>query len=376
MLSAEVLRPDALSPRELDAWTAMRASQPSFLNPLFGPKWAQAVGRVRADAHVAVLRRGAAIAGFLAHHRRPGGYARPIGAPFSDLHALIAEPGSPLIFEEAVKAAGLRAFRVSGLLDPENRAETPLEPMSAHLIEFQPGDDVLELIRSRNAKRFKNWRRLGHKLEREQGEVALVAPDSDPGALSSLLDWKSAQLRRNGLHDVFRPAWVQTLMRDLFATPDSAFGGLQVTLRAGGRAVAGEFGVREGACYHPWIAGFDPVDAAYSPGIILQLRLIEMMEPLGLTRYDLGPSSDHYKAPLTTGEFEIKAGLVPARPKPGRSRPSEAAQGSRARIARRWEQIAAVETTTLGRVQAIWDALRDAPKRLGKGSAPDAAGEA
>jgi CelD/BcsL family acetyltransferase involved in cellulose biosynthesis len=371
MLSAQVIRPDALTPPDLEAWTKWRAAHPVFANPLFGPKWAQAVGRFRPDAAVAVLKRQGRTIGFLPHQRRRGGQARPIGAPFSDLHALSAEPGAALTLEEAVRAAGLPSFAFTGLVDPDNRAGDACEQLSAHVIEHRPGDDVLELVRSRNAKRFKNWRRLGHKLEREQGLVELSAPDQDPVSLASLLTWKSTQLRGNGLHDVFRPAWVRALMRDLFTTNDPVFGGLQVTLRTAGRAVAGEFGVREGAAYHPWIAGFDPQYAAYSPGIILQLRLIERMEPLGLTRYDLGHASD-YKTPLTTGELVIKAGAARSR---GGGSPLRAAldrSSTGARIVRRWDQIGAVETTGLGRAHALLDALRDAPRRLGGASRTDA----
>lgn len=367
MLSAEILRPDALDARCLAAWEGLRTADPALRNPLFGPRWAQTVGRVRPDAHVAVLRRDGAPVAFLPHQRGRNGTAHPMGAPFSDFHALIVEPGLALSLEEAVAAAGLRAFRYSGLLDPENRVRGRTEGVVAHVLKRTPGEDLIEFVRSRNVKRFRNWRRLDNKLEREHGAVSVAMPDPDPGALSGLMRWKSTQLRRNNLHDVYRPAWVQALMRNLLADVDPAFGGMQATLRVNGRPVAGEFGLREGDCLHPWIAGYDPEFAPYSPGIVLQLRMIEAMEPLGLIRYDLGPSSDHYKAAFSTGEFTLKAGVARA----GAGGPgawlSDALSRSPvgARLQRRWDQIDAGETTLSGRARALADALGDAPKRLG-----------
>src|ERR1700748_1274539 len=115
MLSAETVRPADLTARDRAAWMGLRASAEVFQSPLLGPDFAEMVGRVRADAAVAVIRRGGKAIGFLPHHRRPRGLPRPIGAPFSDYHALVAEPG--LDGAEALKLAGLREYRFSALLD-------------------------------------------------------------------------------------------------------------------------------------------------------------------------------------------------------------------------------------------------------------------
>ncbi len=370
MLTADIIRPDALHPSEVQSWTAMRQAHPAFSNPLLGPRWASVVGRVRDDARVAVFRRNGQTLGFLAHHRGFNGGVRPIGAPFSDLHALIAAPGSQLTLPEALGAAGLRSFRFSGLLDLEGRAQGTGEPVLSHLVELRPGQDVSEMIRARNPKRIKNNRRLGHKLEREHGPTELAAHDASPDAFRTLMNWKRVQLRSSGLHDVYRPNWVQRLMLGLMQAPDPAFGGLLVTLYAGGRPVAGEFGVREGGCFHPWIAAYDPAFAAYSPGILLQLRLIERMQALQLTRYDLGTSSDTYKAALTTDQMTVWAGLAHAAGEglPARGPWSAALDRSRVgvKVRQRWEQIAAVETTVLGRLQGVALAVRDGPRRLSR----------
>ena len=57
MLRADLLRPDALGALDREAWAALCASSPRFRSPLLRPEFAQAVGAVRPDACVAVLKR-------------------------------------------------------------------------------------------------------------------------------------------------------------------------------------------------------------------------------------------------------------------------------------------------------------------------------
>src|SRR3569833_465525 len=119
------------------------------------------------------------------------------------------------------------------------------------------GEAHMEAMRALSPKKFKNRRRLDHKLEREHGEVSLIAPDRDGAAFEQILTWKREQLKRSGLHDLLRPTWVQGLMRQQFATTHGPLQGLMITLRAGGRLVAGHFGVRTSTGFHPWIASVD-----------------------------------------------------------------------------------------------------------------------
>lgn len=73
MLDVETIHPSFLSPADAALWRSLAASAEGFGNPLLGPEFAQAVGKVREDARVAVIRRGGETVGFLPFHRRPGG---------------------------------------------------------------------------------------------------------------------------------------------------------------------------------------------------------------------------------------------------------------------------------------------------------------
>ncbi|MBW8882255.1 MAG: GNAT family N-acetyltransferase, partial [Asticcacaulis sp.] len=102
MLTCTLLKAHDLTARDLTAWRAMAAATEAFASPLLSPEFTRAVAEVRDDVHVAVYRRGAEIVGFLPHHRRPGRFARPAGAPFSDYSALITFPEPELHIREAL----------------------------------------------------------------------------------------------------------------------------------------------------------------------------------------------------------------------------------------------------------------------------------
>ncbi len=363
MLTVEIIAPTELSTGDRHAWQALRTSHAAFQSPLLGPDFAAAVGRMRADAAVAVYRRDGRAIGFLAHHRRPGGLARPIGAPFSDYHALVAEPG--MDGREALQLAGVREFRFSGLIDTE-QAFGSLATGTSYAVEIPAGPSggaaYVEGLRSESPKRFKNIRRLDHKLGREVGEVRLVAPDTDPVRLDQLFAWKSLQFAESGLTDVFAAPWAKALMRRLFTTGEGDLSGLMITLMAGDRPVAIHFGVREGERYHPWAAAHDETLSAYSPGQVFLWRAFEAMPQLGLRWYDLAGGHDHYKLPFANRTLEVMSGVVGERP--NRWSLVEAALGERGRrLRRRIDQIAAVELTLPGRAIALAEALATSPRR-------------
>lgn len=315
----EVVAPKDLQGSEVAIWRALQAAQPAFANPLFGPDFSRIVGRVRDDARVAVFRLRGEPVGFMPFHQRRFGFARPIGAPFSDYQALVSKRDIGLDGRDALRLAGIKAFRFNGLIDPHTVFEgSTLKTGEAHAVVLDRLPDVfLEEIRAASPKKFKNYRRLEHKLEREVGPLRLIPDDRSPDAYRRLMAWKSEQFHRTGLQDVLRPAWVQSLMRTIFETRNAPGGrGLMITLYAGDRLVAGHFGIRSDSVYHPWIASADPALHEYSPGHNFLAHAIRAMPELGLSVYDLGPGADHYKRPFANLTHAPSQGLVTA-PGPG-----------------------------------------------------------
>ncbi len=381
-IQAEVKHPSALSDADIAQWRAFCAAEPAFRNPLLGPDFARLVGEVRTDARVAVLRRRGSTVGFLPFHKRGSGYARPIGAAFSDYHALVSAPGERPDLAEAMRAAGVGALRFTGLVDPAGAC--PLarpSPMQGHLIALAGSPEARhDALRAANPKRYKNWRRLENKLEREFGAVSVSPGDRDPAAFAQLLDWKREQFRRTGAHDVLRPAWAQALFAAAFAARSSELCGVMTTLRAGGRLVAGHFGVASAGVCHVWISAMDPDCVAGGPGQVLMLHAPELMQALGLRVYDLGPGHAHYKAPFATGQVSLGEGVALAAGSANlAARSMEGAwalAGGRidavGRLRRRLDQIDAAELSISGRVLGLIEAVAGQGRRASSREQPRA----
>lgn len=367
MIKAEVLHPSQLRPEGVRRWRAWCEADPRFGNPLLGPEFAQAVGAVRPDARVAVLSQDGAPAGYFAYNLRAGCLARPIGAPFSDYHAVISAPGRLLRGGAILSAANLAAFRYGALVDPDGAFEGVRAQDHGYMMRLGEGgaEAYLDGLRNADPKRFKNWRRLTNKLEREVGAVELVGPDHDQAAFDLLISWKRDQLVRSGLHDFMGPAWAGQLMQSLFERREGPMQGLMVTLRAGGRVVAGHFGVAANGHYHSWIASMDPDGGAWSPGQTLLFQAIAAMPRLGLHTYDLAKSHGHYKAPFCTTTQTVLEGTAVAATPAGRLQACAESAWSLAgkaapaatRLRRRLDHITDIELSAAGRVKSLLEAV-------------------
>lgn len=383
MMDVETLHPSLLSAEDVALWRSLAARRAGFGNPLLGPDFTQAVGKVREDARVAVIRRNGVTLGFLPFHRRPGGLARPIGSPLSDYHGLVARPDAGLDLAQVLRAADVSVFRYTGLIDPQGVfPASPETDRTAYVIDLEgtTAEAYLEAVRAASPKKIKNYRRLDNKLDREVGPVRLVAGDVSREAFNQLIDWKREQLLRTGMHDFLRADWTRELMAHLFSVRDSDFRGLMINLYAGDTLVGGHFGVRQGATYHPWLASTNPEHAAWSPGQIFFLRAIAAMPALGLTRYDLGPGHDHYKRSYALQSITIGEGAATASSLGGRVASSMETVWSLAgahgagpvgQLRRRMDAIASSELTMSGRVRDFVEAVASKAQRRG-GEHPEA----
>lgn len=366
MLQCETIRHDTLSARDRQAWINL-ARRSGLSSPLLHPDFACAVGQVREDVRIALYRDARGLAGVFAHHRRPGGFARPIGAAFSDVHAILTRPGLDVTPSQLLQLAGLSRARFCAV---HTGHDTPPEGMmsagaaQACVLEAEP-EALMESLRAAHPKRFKDLRRRLRRLEEDHGEIRLEA-SADRSAFEQLVAWKRAQFRQTGKHDVLAPRWAARLMETLFDGRGGEVKGRLITFTAGGRLVAAEFGPEAEGCFHPWLAAYDPDMAGYSPGHLLVYQLVSQMGALGLERYDMGPGHDDYKKYFANDLTPLHAGMARA---PGLASmvrdqavslvSSAAALGGdrvnamAGRLHRRMDQIAAVEICARGRVMGI-----------------------
>jgi CelD/BcsL family acetyltransferase involved in cellulose biosynthesis len=125
-----------------------------------------------------------------------------------------------------------------------------------------------------------------------------------------MFEWKSEQYRRTGLTDAFGVPWPGELLRRLMDIETPGFAGACSVLRAGGEIVAVHAGMRSRGVLHWWFPTYNAVHAAYSPGILLLLRIAAAASALGIQRIDLGKGDARYKRSLMTGAAALREGFV------------------------------------------------------------------
>jgi CelD/BcsL family acetyltransferase involved in cellulose biosynthesis len=311
----DVVRPDELGPAELERWRELQRAHGTRPNPFLSPEYGLAVGQVRDDAFVAVVRDGPDITAFFPFERHARGIGKPIGAGLSDLQGMVYAPGLELDVRALLRACDLKVWEFDHL--------DPGQPMfAAHHKALHPSP-VIDLsdgyeayakdLAERSNKIYKSTLKKERRLGREVGEVRFDFDSPDEGALHTLLRWKSAQYQRTGRSDRFAEPWIVRLVERLHQVSTGTFVGTLGLLYAGEHLIAGNFGVRTETTLIGWFPVYDPAFARFSPGLIHRLHLCRAAAAAGVTLMDLGRGEKGYKDSLKNGELMVAEGRV-ARP--------------------------------------------------------------
>ncbi|UYQ66513.1 GNAT family N-acetyltransferase [Streptomyces peucetius] len=306
-----VVTPGELGASHTEAWRELRASTGAPANPFMEPEFSLAVGRVRAQARVAVLWEGGEAAGFFPYERGPLGQGRAIGLGVSDCQGAVLRPGLGIDPRELLRACSLATWEFDNLeagqklFEPDAAAGfgSPVIEVGAGYASYEEG------LRARSPKFLRTTLAKERRLGRQTGGVRFVFDERDPAALRRLMAWKSAQYRRTGRRDRFAQRWISSLVRRLHES--AAAGGCRGVLSvlyAGNRPVAAHFGLRSATVLACWFPAYDSEFAKFSPGLVLHLRMAEAAAGEGIGLLDLGRGAAEYKDALKTGELRVHEG--------------------------------------------------------------------
>jgi CelD/BcsL family acetyltransferase involved in cellulose biosynthesis len=358
----EVLKMNELSAPLIARWRQLQAKTPMFGSPLVGPDFARLISIYRPDAQVAVGYQGDDAVAFFAFHNASRGYVRPIGAPFCDYQAIVTEPGVAISGDEFLAKAGIACLSFTSLMDPHGLFSNDVfNVVEGYRIDCADGGAAhLQALFAKSPKWTKNLRRLSNKIDRELGPLKLVAHDTNPSAFAALKAIKIAQFKETGILNVLGPAWVNDFMQELFDNQSGDFGGCLVSLYAGGQFVAGQFGVRQGDWFHPWIASTCPRCHPYSPGILFLSELVRHSDANGLRVIDLSEGHGHYKSQFCRDPVLVSAGVVGA----SKNLAPASSSGALGLIKKRLDLISALEPTILGQITSLGTTIAGIPARL------------
>ena len=314
-MRVESIDPSALSDSDIAAWRSCLAADPELSSPYLTPDWAKLVAAHRNDVRVAVWRDAASEAvGFLPVQRCGDFAALPAGGPICDYQALVAKPGVTLDLAAAPKALAVgRIDLTAGLVN--NAVGSRLMTSDAgHVVRFDDGYQAwcTQRLAADTKTIVKTQKKLAKMTRNLGGEVTFDAFSTDAAAFETLMAWKREQMRRTGVRDIFEHAWIDGVVRGVFAAPasDPHFGGAMFVLRVKGQPAAVLFCLRAEKALHAWYVAYDTQWAAYSPGLIVFIEAIRAASEAGYTELDLGPGDYQFKESLANASRPVGAGFI------------------------------------------------------------------
>ena len=315
-MKVDVCLPGELGRREIDAWRGLQAAESRLASPFLAPELAMALGEFDARARIAVLDGSSDTLGFLPFTQLRGGLAGRLGERAAiGPSAMLRPPRLEIDVPVLLARCGLHTIEFDEFVpDPDLLASGAGMPKDAHVIDLADGFECYVASRAAGHRRLigslaKQRRRLGAAA----GEVVFCPDDREPGTLSQLLSWKSAQYDTSGWRNPLANPWVVEFAHRLAATSSPGFGGRVSTLRAGGTLVAAELHLYSATVRAGWFTAYDRTFATYSPGMLLMMDLIESAASGGARRLELGVGGQEYKVRLATGTIALYEGYAARR---------------------------------------------------------------
>ena len=312
-MRVDTVQASKLSDSDTAAWRALLSADSELSSPYLTPDWTRLVARHRRDVRVAIFHDeiGAPL-GFLPVQLAGSGAAMPVGGPVCDYQAFIGPAGMDL--SDAPKALGASRIDLTGGL-ANNAVGACLHAHDrGHVVRFENGfQDWCDQRAAVGSKTVSRTRKKLAKLTREHdGDVVIEPFSTDPEAFELLLRWKREQMRRTGVKDIFCHAWINSVVRDCFASPvdNPDFGSAMFVLRVRGAPAAVLFCLRARKALHAWFVAHDETQSAHSPGLILFVEAIRAAAAAGYTEMDLGPGDYRFKESLATHARPVGAGFI------------------------------------------------------------------
>lgn len=289
MIGVTRIRADELTDHEVACWAQLQRANPHLASPFFCPEYTLAVAAARADIYVGILREGSRIVGFFPFQCERRGVAQPVGGSMADYDGIVSEPELQQDVRALMRGCGLAILDFRGV-PTSQKAFEPYRRLDliSPVIDLSGGYDAYLAEKDRYSAAIVQLMRKARKIQREVGPLRFIANVPEFGALRTVLRWKTDQYLRMGVPDLFAAVWPVRVAENVLETHRTGFGGILSVLYAGEEIVAMHFGLRSSRVWHYWFPVYDPRYSAYSPGLLLLLRMAEAAPSLGLDTIDFG----------------------------------------------------------------------------------------
>jgi CelD/BcsL family acetyltransferase involved in cellulose biosynthesis len=315
MIEMKLRKVSELTPAEVAVWLDIQERTGVYESPYFRPEFARAVAAVRDDVEVAVLLQAGQTIGFFPFQRGKLNLGKPVGGKLSDYHGPLVRQDVEVDPQALLAACRLASFDFDHFVSASSAFEpyVTVRDKSPQMDLSEGAETYFRRKREAGTDSIHRQGQKTRKMAREVGALDFVYSSNDEEAFDLLRSWKSAQLARSGLADVFAFPWTLELLAKLREHQSDQFCAPLSVLRAGDKVAAVCLSLRSRDVLHSWFTTYNPELSSYSPGLTLFVRLAEEAAQLGICKIDLGRGEERYKWSLASGSVEVGEGSVSSR---------------------------------------------------------------
>ena len=284
---------------------------------MLSPDFAVALGRARESTRVAIMDDGGTRAWFPfdLDEQRTG---VPAGKGLTHEMAVAHEPGFVCDVDALLRVCGWHALKYSRFTDgpfpvPAGRGGRRLEYVRhvCPLVDIADGYDAyLADLRGRSRSTVPQLLRHGRRLRRDH-EVRIDHDVTDRRLIRTMIEWKVAWLRREGLA-VTLPATDASveLVHSVATVNEPTCRGSLIVMHVDDRPAAFQLTVRDDTITRGLFIANGTEFARRSPGMLVLLAAIEQAAAHGSRVFDLGAGDQPYKATLATTAAHTVDGVL------------------------------------------------------------------
>lgn len=307
---------DQLSAEQLETWGRLQQADSRLDSPYFRPEFAQAVAAVRSGSEVAVLEDAGRPVGFLPYHRTRTNVGLPIADTMTDFQGAVVQPGIAWDVAHLLRACRLKALYFDHLLAEQHEfLRFQWRQAPSPFIDLTQGFEAYR--RQNNSRTLSGALQKMRKAERRIGPLRLEPFTTDRRVFQTLIAWKANQYARTRAPNLFDTPWTLELLDRVLAMRTAGLTGMLSAVYLGDRLAAVSLDMRSHGVLHVWFPAYDVELSQYSPGLLLQVRVAQEAQELGIQRIDLGKGPEEFKYHLMTGAIHVAEGAADLRPLAG-----------------------------------------------------------
>jgi CelD/BcsL family acetyltransferase involved in cellulose biosynthesis len=314
-MQVELIKAGELNSGLLSAWSRIRQENAALHSPFFSPEFVQRCAEIHADVEIGIVTDAGKPAAFFPFHRVGRRTALPLGKDLSDFHGMIAPADLPWSVPDLLRGCKLDTWIFDHLLASQPQF-APYTTAVAESVYVDLRDGYAQYCLRKRASGSMLINRTGRAqrlIDRDTGKTRFEML-RDPLLVGPAMNWQQVNLRRRGTLFLHSPAEREEMYRAVLNGADPELNAWWAALYAGDRLLACHLFLCSHATAHWWLAAFDPNHPQNSPGIIAMLRGIEALAAMGMTRVDLGKSSNELKERFRNDAVLVAEGVVEARP--------------------------------------------------------------